>query len=106
VAGKNNPIIFEGSGEWLLPVAGSVASILVKRYHRPIFLYNQGSEMSTGSVRTPKGVDSVKLMENCSHLLVKFGGHPQASGFRLKNENLEKFKKCLIKHYAGNQNTL
>lgn len=94
------PIIFAGSREWLLSIAGSVASILVKRYKKPVFLYNEGDKISTGSVRTPKGVDSVKLMEKCRRLLVSFGGHPQASGFRLKNENLLKFKKCLEKNYA------
>ena len=93
------PIIFEGSREWLLSIAGSVASILVKRYKKPVFLYNEGDKISTGSVRTPKGVDSVKLMEKCHRLLINFGGHPQASGFRLKNENLPKFKKCLEKNY-------
>lgn len=101
---EGDPIIFEGSREWLLSIAGSVASILVKRYKKPIFLYNQGEEISTGSVRTPKGVDSVKLMEKCRRLLISFGGHPQASGFRLKNGNLLKFKKCLEKHYGREEN--
>ncbi len=96
-----DPIIFEGSREWLLSIAGSVASILVKRYRKPVFLYNEGKDISTGSVRTPKEVDSVKLMEKCHRFLLSFGGHPQASGFRLKNANLSKFKKCLEKHYDG-----
>jgi single-stranded DNA-specific DHH superfamily exonuclease len=35
-------------------------------------------------------------MKKCKDLLIAFGGHPKASGFRVKNENLEKFKACLI----------
>lgn len=99
VAGKETSIIFEGSKHWSVPIAGSVASIVTKQYHRPAFLYVQGPKISTGSVRVPKGVDSVKLMENCSSLLINFGGHPQASGFRLENKNLKKFEKCLKEHY-------
>ena len=98
--GKNPAFIFEGSKNWSLPIAGSVASIIVGRYDCPVFLYAQGPQLSTGSVRVPKGVDSVKLMEQCKSLLISFGGHPQASGFRLANENLVKFKNCLIKHYV------
>jgi len=29
------------------------------------------------------------------------GGHPAAAGFRIKNENLEKFKECLIKNLCA-----
>jgi len=29
-------------------------------------------------------------------LLLTYGGHPPAAGFRIKNVNLEKFKECLI----------
>jgi single-stranded DNA-specific DHH superfamily exonuclease len=37
-------------------------------------------------------------MKKCKDLLISFGGHPAASGFRIKNENLEKFKKCLVEN--------
>jgi single-stranded DNA-specific DHH superfamily exonuclease len=37
-------------------------------------------------------------MGKCKDLLITYGGHAKASGFRLKNENLEKFKNCLIKN--------
>ncbi len=101
IANKEASIIFEGSKTWSVPIAGSVASIIADRYHRPAFLYTQGPKISTGSVRVPKGVDSVKLMGKCSSLLISFGGHPQASGFRLENKNLKKFEKCLKEHYES-----
>jgi single-stranded-DNA-specific exonuclease len=49
-----------------------------------------------GSVRVPSGFDAVSMMKKCSHLLENFGGHAPAAGFRLKENNLEDFKKCLI----------
>ncbi len=99
-SGQGPALIFEGGKDWLFPVAGSVASVLVKRYQRPVFLYFQEPEISWGSVRAPEGVDSVKLMEKCQKLLLNFGGHPRASGFRLETKNLEKFRACLEKHYG------
>ena len=99
-SGQGPVLIFEGGKDWLFPVAGSAASVLVKRYQRPVFLYFQGPEISWGSVRAPEGTDSVKLMGKCQELLLNFGGHPRASGFRLKTKNLEKFRACLEKHYG------
>ncbi len=106
IAGQEPAFVFEGGKDWLFPVAGSAASVLVKRYQRPVFLYFQGPEISRGSVRAPEGIDSVKLMEKCQELLLNFGGHPRASGFRLETKNLEKFKTCLKKHYGEDQNLL
>jgi len=71
----------------------------VKLYGCPIFIYHQGKEESTGSVRCPKNVDSVELMRKCSKLLITFGGHAPASGFRVKNSKINQFKNCLLKNY-------
>ena len=46
---------------------------------------------SCGSVRNPKGTNSVDAMKSCSNLLTTYGGHALASGFRVKNENLDKY---------------
>jgi single-stranded DNA-specific DHH superfamily exonuclease len=54
---------------------------------------------SQGTVRTPAGINGVSLMKKCKKYLITFGGHAQASGFRVKNENVEKFKECLIDNY-------
>jgi single-stranded-DNA-specific exonuclease len=98
LAGKTEPVIFEGDPSFDLILLSSVASILVKEYKKPTFLYKKMEKESHGTVRSPSAVDSVELMKKCSEHLLTFGGHPRASGFRLKNENLEKFKECLMKN--------
>lgn len=75
---------------------GTVASILNIDYQKPVFIYKKSDGYSQGTVRSTDAVDSVALMKNCKDLLITFGGHPKASGFRAKNENLEKFRLCLI----------
>lgn len=94
----DQPIIFAGSADWELILLGIVASTVCKTSKKPVFLYKMLLEESQGSVRAPSGLDSVALMKKCQECLVGFGGHAPASGFRLKNENLEKFKECLIKN--------
>ncbi|MFC1663689.1 DHH family phosphoesterase [Patescibacteria group bacterium] len=91
-------IVFEGDPSWPLILMGPVASRICRKYNVPTFLFKKGKKESPGSVRTPSGVDGVKAMASCNNLLKTYGGHPLASGFRVKNENLKKFKKGLIKY--------
>lgn len=92
---SDGPIIFEGDSSWHLVLAGSVASIICQKYDKPAFIYKKMDKESCGSVRNPKGTNSVEAMKTCSDFLLTFGGHAQASGFRIKNEHLEEFEKCL-----------
>jgi len=95
----DSSIIFEGDLAWKLTLAGSVASIISQRYEKPTFIFKKGDKESCGSVRSPKGTNSVEAMKTCSDFLITFGGHAQASGFRVKNEDLEKFEKCLNEYF-------
>ena len=94
-------IVFEGDKDWPILMAGPASSKICNIYKKPVFLYSQREKDSQGAVRTPKGVDGVKPMIQCSKLLETYGGHPQAAGFRIKNKNLEKFKTCLIKYFQN-----
>ena len=95
----NSPIIFMGNNKWPFFTLGKIASILSCRYKKPAFIFNKGAKISRGSVRTPKGVDGVKAMVYCKELLKHFGGHPQAGGFSVENENIEELEQRLIKYF-------
>jgi len=97
----DRPITFEGNSSWDFTLISSVASIICQRYQKPTFIYKILRDESQGTVRVPAGIDSVALMKKCSKYLLTYGGHPLASGFRIKNANLEKFKKCLIENYTN-----
>jgi single-stranded-DNA-specific exonuclease len=98
VSTEQEPLIFIGSSKWEFGFIGSLASIISNKYKKPTFIFKKGSKESQGAVRISSDINSVSLMEKCSEYLLTFGGHPKASGFRIKNENLEKFKNCLIKN--------
>jgi single-stranded-DNA-specific exonuclease len=91
----DEPVIFEGDPSWKLTLAGSVASIICNKYEKPAFIFKKMDSESCGSVRNPKGTNSVDAMKSCDSFLMTYGGHAQASGFRVKNEHLDKFKDCL-----------
>ncbi len=95
----DEPIIFEGDPSWKLTLAGPVSSIICNKYEKPAFIFKKMDKESCGSVRNPKGTNSVDAMKECSAFLMTYGGHAQASGFRVKNEHLEKFKDCLSDYF-------
>jgi len=99
----SSSIIFEGGTDFPLSLTGSLASRVCNKLKKPTFIYNTNKERTRGSVRTPQGIDSVQALAHCHSLLEVYGGHPQASGFTCKNENLEKLKQCLIEYFK-NQN--
>jgi single-stranded-DNA-specific exonuclease len=95
----NQSIIFEGDPAWRLTLAGSVASIMCSKYGKPAFIFKKMDKESCGSVRNPKGTNSVEAMKTCADLLITYGGHACASGFRVKNEYLTKFEDCLNDYF-------
>lgn len=89
-------IIFEGSEKWPSGIVGVVAGRLVEKYSRPIFIYSIEDDKNKGSCRSIKSFNLVEAMKVCSDLLTDHGGHALAAGFTVSNENLEKFKNCLL----------
>ena len=98
------PIVFEGDVSWPLILMGACASQIFYRYQKPTFIFKKEEKESRGSVRMPLNLDAVEAMKSCSNLLLTYGGHPLAAGFTIKNENLEKFKTCLIKYFENEEN--
>jgi single-stranded-DNA-specific exonuclease len=96
---NNSPIIFEGGPDFDYTIISPVASRLCNYFKKPTFIFKKLKNESQGTVRSTRDVDSVSLMGNCKEYVITYGGHAQASGFRIKNENLEKFKNCLINHF-------
>lgn len=94
-------VIFEGDSDWEEAFLGISESIISQKYDKPVFLYKKLEKESQGGIRAPSGFNVVEAMKTCSKYLLTYGGHPQAAGFRVKNENLNKFKECIIKYFAG-----
>ncbi len=94
--GGPEKVIFFGKPEWSKGIVGVVAGKLKDKWHRPAFIYAQTEEgVSLGSARSVGGFNLVEVMAKASHLFMEYGGHSEAAGFTLKNENLEKCHQFL-----------
>lgn len=97
---ENEILVLEGDPYWPILLNGPVASKICYSYQKPTFIFKKGEKESQGSLRMPKGLNGVEALMSCKEFLITFGGHPPAAGFRLKNKDLEKFKKCLVGHFT------
>ncbi len=78
-------------------IIGLVAGKLQEKFNIPSLVITELDEELRGSARSINGFNITKALEDSSKYLERFGGHTQAAGFSLKKENLEKFRKSMIK---------
>ncbi len=93
---KEEPLIFEGSAHFEFSLISAVATRLCQKFKKPVFLYKKLNGICQGTARAPETINLVELMKKSAPYLISFGGHPQAAGFRILEENLERFKNDLI----------
>ena len=48
-----------------------------------------------GSLRSPENVNIIKALEKCSEFIIRFGGHAQAAGVKIKADKIDDFYKKL-----------
>jgi single-stranded-DNA-specific exonuclease len=91
---------------WNEGVIGLVAGKISDKYYRPTLVITRSEDGTLkGSGRSIEEFNIIQAVEECSEFLEKFGGHAQACGLSLKEENLEKFgeriKKIVTKKLKG-----
>ncbi len=91
----NEPIVVLAADDWHIGVIGIVASKIVEEFSRPAFLMGRDGDHYRGSARSVPGFNVAEALEECSNLLVRFGGHSLAGGFTLTVDRLTTFRECL-----------
>ena len=86
-----NSIVVYKSG-WHSGVLGIIAARLVEVYNKPTLVLTDEKGTIRGSGRSVLNFDLYKGLEECSNLLVRFGGHTAACGVELVKDNLQAFK--------------
>ena len=88
-------VIVVGGEGWHEGVKGIVASRLVNRYHVPAIVFTISEGVARGSGRSVGSVDLFHAVEQCSDLLVRFGGHSGAVGVTCEASRLDEFRARL-----------
>ncbi|MGM0651281.1 MAG: single-stranded-DNA-specific exonuclease RecJ [Bacillota bacterium] len=92
LAGKN----------WHHGVIGIVASRLVDKFNRPFVLVALEDGEGRGSARSIPGFDITAALTASSNVLERFGGHEQAAGFTVMEDNIELLRDNLASYASAN----
>lgn len=82
---------------WHPGVMGIVASKLMERHYKPVFIAAGGK----GSVRSTPSVSAVEALRAAASHLTRYGGHRQAAGFALDMSSFDGFRSAVIDYVAG-----
>jgi len=81
---------------WHPGVMGIVASKILEKYYKPVFIIAKGK----GSVRSTPGISAVKALDYAAKSLKRYGGHSQAAGFAIEDDKISEFR-LLINEFVA-----
>jgi single-stranded-DNA-specific exonuclease len=81
--------------DWHRGVLGIVASRLVERLHRPVFVLSRNPDdgLAQGSGRSIPKFHLLEALESMADVFVRFGGHKHAAGVTLETSRVEEFRQ-------------
>lgn len=85
------PILIAADTTFVSGVVGLVASRLAEKHYRPAIVMERGEDESRGSCRSIDKFHITEALDEVADLLVRHGGHAQAAGFTVRNDNLPEF---------------
>ena len=90
---------------WSTGLVGIVAAKLAEEFNRPCILFVKNGDILKGSARTNENVNIYEALKACSGLLAEFGGHAQAAGVKVTEENFPVFRQAFCRyideHYSA-----
>ena len=91
--GRDNVIVL-GSRTWHPGVVGIVASLLMRRFHKPTFVISLDENgIGKGSGRSIPGVSLVQAIHACADTLISGGGHDMAAGLVIHEDMIDAFRE-------------
>lgn len=98
-----NVIMLYGEN-WNTGFLGIVAAKLAEEYFRPVILFVKNGDMLKGSARSVESVNIYEALRSVSEYIAEFGGHSQAAGVNVTQENFNLLYAALDK-YLGERYT-
>lgn len=95
-AGDGAPLIFAADSRFRPGIVGLVAGRLCEEFYLPAIVIERGKEESRGSCRSIPEFNITEALDQCAGLLVRHGGHAQAAGFTIFNENIDALREEML----------
>ena len=88
-------LIFASDPDFHLGVVGLVAGKVAREFGKPAVILTRGEAESRGSLRSIPGLSIIDAIGACGDILIRFGGHDQAAGLSIRNEDMPAFEERL-----------
>jgi len=98
-------VLVVSSGGWNHGVIGIVASKLVEKYKKPVFIIGERGEEATGSARSFGDFSAADAVRAADDIIIKGGGHGAAAGVTLETEKIGDFRRRVNEFYDSLQLT-
>ena len=101
----NDRVLVVSSDSWNHGVIGIVASKLVEKYKKPVFIIGERGEEATGSARSFGDFSAADAVRAADDIIIKGGGHGAAAGVTLETEKIDDFRRRVNEFYDSLQLT-
>ena len=101
----NDRVLVVNSDGWNHGVIGIVASKLVEKYKKPVFIIGERGEEATGSARSFGDFSAADAVRAADDIIIKGGGHGAAAGVTLETEKIGDFRRRVNEFYDSLQLT-
>lgn len=98
-------VLVVSSSGWNHGVIGIVASKLVEKYKKPVFIIGERGEEATGSARSFGDFSAADAVRAADDIIIKGGGHGAAAGVTLETEKIGDFRRRVNDFYDSLQLT-
>ena len=88
-------IILVRGEEWKAGILGIVAAKLTETYNKPVIVFAKSGDGYKGSARSVDGINIYDAICAVKEYLTAFGGHSQAAGLSVSEENFEPLRKAI-----------
>lgn len=93
--GAYGRVIMLWDDSWNTGFVGIVAARLAEEYSRPTLLFVKNGDMLKGSARSVESVNIFEALKSCEELIAEFGGHSQAAGVNITEDNFALLEQAL-----------
>ena len=80
-------------------VIGIVASGLMEKFKKPVFVISIDDEIAKGSARSFGGFSASQAVDKAREIIIKGGGHDAAAGVTLPTSKIDEFRKIVNEFY-------
>lgn len=100
--GAYGNIIMLWDEDWSSGFVGIVAARISEEYCRPTILFVKNGSNMKGSARSIESVNIFDALKNCAEFISEFGGHAQAAGVNITEENFDALEQALNRYIGAN----